>query len=301
MELTLLSGRSNPFLGRSIAEALDTKLGASTIESFPDDEIHIRIRQNLQSHDVYLIQSIAPPVARNLLELLLLADAAMRAGAARLTAVIPYLGYARQDRRAEGNEPVSARLLADLLTTRVHRVIALDVHNPALEGFFSVPMEHLTAVPLLAAAVQDHRKEPSVVVAPDLGAVKLAHRYARQLDLPTAYVHKIRMSGKDVKALQIIGNVQDRFPVVVDDMISTGGTMVSAVEKLLEMECRPEVTLVATHGLLVGDAIQRLKDLPIRHVYVTDSIHRDQIPSLPVGQISLGDLLAGAIHRLHTL
>jgi ribose-phosphate pyrophosphokinase len=160
-------------------------------------------------------------------------------------------------------------------------------------------MEHLSAVPLLADAVHVHRMDPSVVVAPDLGAVKLAHRYASHLDLPTAYVHKVRVGGKDVKALEVIGQVEDRCPIVVDDMISTGGTVVSAVERLLETGCRPEVTLVATHGLLVGDALQRLEALPVRQLILTDSIVRDTSPALPIRTVPLGALLADAIGRLH--
>jgi ribose-phosphate pyrophosphokinase len=211
--------------------------------------------------------------------------------------VIPYFGYARQDRRLRGKEPVAARLLADLLSTRFDRIITLDLHTAAIEGFFAIPVEHLTAVPLLAKRIKEEISSDSTIVAPDLGAIKLAHRYADYLELPVTYAHKLRISGDTVEVRQLIGEVKGCLPVLVDDMISTGGTMVAAVEALLEQDCLPEVVIVATHGLLVGDAIEQLGSLPIKALVTTDSIRQSEKGSLPWEVISISQLLADAIRQ----
>ncbi|MEJ2699999.1 MAG: ribose-phosphate pyrophosphokinase [Desulfuromonadales bacterium] len=298
MQVTIFSGRANPGLAESIASELKLGLGRCTVENFPDDEIRIEIEEDFREHDVYLVQSTSPPVAEHLLELLLLADACRRAGAGRITGVVPYFGYARQDRRAKGAEPVGARLAADLLAARLDRIIAVDLHNPAIEGFFSLPLEHLSAVPLLVETLRPTLSGREVVVAPDLGAVKLAQRYADLLELPIAYVHKERFEGKTVGVRGIVGEVADRVPLLVDDMISTGGTMVSAIRALLDRNCRPRVTVVATHGLLVGEASANLAGLPVDKVLVTDSVSHGREPSLPIRIAGLGPLLADAVGRM---
>lgn len=296
--MTIFSGRANPGLAESIASELNLGLGRCTVENFPDDEIRIEIEEDIREHDVYLVQSTSPPVAEHLLELLLLADACRRAGAGRITGVVPYFGYARQDRRAKGAEPVGARLVADLMASRLDRIIALDLHNPAIEGFFSLPLEHLSAVPLLAETLRSTLSGREVVVAPDLGAVKLAQRYADLLDLPVAYVHKERFGGNAVGVRGIVGDVADRIPLLVDDMISTGGTMVSAVKALLDRGCRPQVTVVATHGLLVGEASANLAALPVGKVLITDSVCQKRELSLTTRIAGLGPLLAAAVRRM---
>jgi ribose-phosphate pyrophosphokinase len=235
-----------------------------------------------------------------LIELLLLGDACRRAGAARVTAVIPYFGYARQDRRASGREPVSARLVADLLQTGgFDRVVAVDLHTTALEGFFAIPLEHLTVVPLLAEAARTGLAPHSVVVAPDLGAVKLAERYGALLLQPVAFVHKTRLSGTEVRAGAVIGDVRDRAPVIVDDMISTGGTIAAAVGALLEAGAVPDVSVVATHALLVGPALQRLAALPLRRLIATDTVIPQAGPAVPLEVASVAPLLAEAVDHLH--
>jgi len=297
MKLSLFSGRANLPLARAVAAGLGVELGSCTVEDFPDGELQVEINEDVQGSDVYLLQSTCPPVANHLLELLLLADSCKRSGAARLTAVIPYFGYARQDRRLRGNEAVAARLVADLLSTRFDRIITLDLHTAAIEGFFAIPVENLTAVPLLAERIKEEISPESTIVAPDLGAVKRAHRYADYLKLPVTYTHKLRISGDRVKVRQLIGEVKGRLPVLVDDMISTGGTMVAAVEALLEQGCLPQVVVVATHGLLVGDAIEQLGSLPIKVLLTTDSIRQPEGVSLPWEVISVGQELADAIRR----
>jgi ribose-phosphate pyrophosphokinase len=299
-KLTLFSGTANLPLAEAVASTLGTALGECSTERFPDDEIRITIHTYIQGHDVFLVQPTCPPVAADFLELMFLADACQRAGAARLTAVIPYYGYARQDRRERPGEAVAARLIADTLCTRFDRVIAVDLHNPAIEGFFDIPVVHLSAVPLLADALRSLSSRDHVVVAPDLGAVKLAQKYADLLGLPVAYAHKVRLNGRKTEVHQIIGEVQGRSPIVVDDMISTGGTMISTVEELLKRGCSPRLTLVASHSLFVEKALERLSAFPIERVLVTDSVPQVRPhPSLSIQIISLKNLLAEAIQRLH--
>ncbi len=294
----VLGGLGNDELTQAVAEALGVPLGHRMIEPFPDGELHVEIEESVRGRDVYLIQSTDAPVADHLLALLLTADAARRAGARMVTAVIPYFGYARQERRAHGREPVGARVIADLLeASSVQRVVAIDLHTGSLEGFFTVPLEHLTAVPLLIEAVRASIRRESVVISPDLGAVKLAERYARALDLPVAVVQKTRLSGLDVRAGSLVGDVRGLAPIVVDDMISTAGTVEAAVHAALQAGAIPEVTVVASHGLFVGPARERLDALPIRKVVVTDSVAQHEA-NLPVHVVGLGGLIADAIRRL---
>jgi ribose-phosphate pyrophosphokinase len=301
MEQTLLAGSANVRLAETVAAKLGTSQGALNVDRFPDGELHVEIKQSVRGHDVYLIQPTSPPVERHLLELLLLADAAHRAGAARLTAVIPYLGYARQDRRASGREAVGARLVAELLAAGglVQRVVVVDVHSPAVEGFFGIPLEHVSAVPLLVESVRNHVTENSVIVAPDLGAAKLAERYARPLGLPVAIVHKRRLSGSEVSVRSVTGDVRGHTPIIVDDMISTGGTVEAAIEVLLSGGCEPELTVVASHGLLVGPAVKRLKVGPLKRIVITDSVRTPEGLELPLEVVSLAPLLARAVDYLH--
>jgi ribose-phosphate pyrophosphokinase len=300
MDLTILAGSSNRSLAEAVASRLGTALGRVGISRFPDGELHLEVQQSIRGDDVFLVQSTSPPVDSNLLEILLLADACRRAGAARLTAVIPYVGYARQDRRATGREPVSARVVADLLqVSGIQRVVAVDLHSPVLEGFFWIPFEHLTAVPTLAGVLRPLVTSESVIVAPDLGAAKLADTYARLLHLPVAIVHKTRVSGEAVSVTGVTGEVRGRAPVIVDDMISTGGTVEAAIRSLLTAGCQPDITVVATHALLIGSALQRLGSLPVRRLIVSDSVELPTALSPLIHPVSLGPLLAEAIGRLH--
>jgi ribose-phosphate pyrophosphokinase len=298
MQMMIFSGRANPGLAEAIASELKVGLGRCTLENFPDDEIRIEISEDVRGQDVYLVQSTSPPVAEHLLELLLLADACRRAGAARITGIVPYFGYARQDRRTKGTEPVGGRLAADLLASRLDRIIAVDLHNPAIEGFFSLPLEHLSAVPLLAEALRPTLSGREIVVAPDLGAAKLAQRYADLLDLPVAYVHKERLGGNTVEVRGIVGKVAGRAPVVVDDMISTGGTMVAAIHTLLDQNCLPRISVVATHGLLTGRAVENLAALPVKKVLVTDSVRHPPGHLRLIESAGLAPLLADTVRQM---
>jgi ribose-phosphate pyrophosphokinase len=300
MDLTILSGSSHPGLSGAIASSLGVALGSREIERFPDGECHIRISQTVRGHDVYIVQPTAAPVEMNLVELLLLTDACRRAGASRVTGVVPYLGYARQDRRASGREAVGARVIADLMQAGgLDRIVALDLHNPALEGFFSVPLEHLTAVPLIAEAF---RPSPlagnGVVVAPDLGAARLADRYGKLLQMPVAIVHKTRISGREVSARTVTGDVEGRQPVIVDDIISTGGTIEAAARALAAAGALSPFAIVATHGLLVEGCRERLAAIRARRLVVTDSVPQPE-SGLPLEVTSVAPILAKAIRHLY--
>jgi ribose-phosphate pyrophosphokinase len=300
MSLTLISGSANPVLAEALAARLGRRLADRTLERFPDGELHVEIREDLRGHDVYLVQPTGPPVDAHLLELLLLADACRRGGAARVTAVVPYFGYARQDRRARAGEPVGGRVIADLMSLGgIARVVAVDLHTAALEGFLGVPLEHLSAIPLLVETLRPAVRPDTVVVAPDLGAVKLAERYARAFDRSVAIVHKTRLTGRDVAVRSLVGDVRDRAPLVVDDMISTGGTIEAAVRAVLAAGAVPEVTVAASHGLFVGPAADRLRGLAVGRFLVTDSVTLPGALPLSLEVAGLAPLLAEAVAGLH--
>jgi ribose-phosphate pyrophosphokinase len=300
MSLIVFAGSANTPLAAAVAEQLGVALGPRLVYRFPDGELHVELQESVRGHDVYLIQSTSPPVEAHLLELWFLADACRRAGAAHLTAVVPYFGYARQDRRASGREAVGARLIADLFAASgLQRLVAVDLHSAALEGFFAMPVEHLSAVMLLVEAVRSLLAPNTVVVAPDLGAVKLAERYGRSLQLPMALVDKERLSGETVRVRRVVGRVEGCPVLVVDDMLSTAGTVQAAIQALLAAGCTPEVTVAVSHGLFVGPAVERLRTLPVRRLLATDSVAAPAHLPFPVHGVSLAPLLAEAIRRLH--
>jgi ribose-phosphate pyrophosphokinase len=303
MSVAILIGSSNYALAEEVAKKLGVELAPRILERFPDGELNIEIQQSVRGCDVYLIETTCPPVDEHFFELFLMADACRRAGATHLTAVIPYFGYARQDRRAHGREPVSLRLLADLIAASgLQRVVVVDFHSPAVESAFAIPVEHVSAVSLLADAVRPSVHKDAVVVSPDLGAVKMAEHYARLLGLSVAIVHKTRISGAEVTVQRISGNVRDREIVVVDDMITTGATIEKAVKALLDAGCSSSgIKVVASHGLFVGKAAERLAQLPIKTVYVSDSVPRPEQFPLPLQVSSLAPLLAETIQRLYRL
>jgi ribose-phosphate pyrophosphokinase len=301
MSLRILAGTANLALAEEVARKIGVQLSQRIAERFPDGELHIELQESVRGHDVYLVQPTCPPVDEHFFELFLLADACRRAGATHLTAVIPYFGYARQDRRSHGREPLSARLVADLIhASGLRRVVAVDLHSQVVESAFGIPVEQVSAVPILVEAVRSSIYGDAVIVSPDLGAVKMAERYAKLLNLPVAITHKTRLSGEDVSVQRIIGDVHHKEVLVIDDMISTGGTMEKAIVALLEAGCSPtHVKVMATHALLVGPAAERLGKLPIERMYVSDSVPtREQFP-VPIHVSSLAPLLAETIQRLH--
>lgn len=298
MSLRIVAGTANPSLAAAVAVALSCEPAACEVERFPDGELR-PVVGDVRGDDVYVIEPTGPAVSDHVVELLLVLDACRRAGADRITAVVPYFGYARQDRRNRSGEAVGARVMVDALgAAGARRLVVVDPHTAALEAMCSVPAEMLTAVPVLARGLESAMPGRAVVVAPDLGAVKLAEHYASLLRCPVAVVRKRRVSGEAVRAEELVGEVEDRAPVVVDDMISTGATIEAAVRVLRAHAAAAEVVVVATHGLLVGSAPERLAAVTSR-LLVTDSLSRADRPGLEVEVRSIAPLLADAIGRLH--
>src|SRR5436305_11776419 len=271
--LQLFSGRSNLPLAQEIAECLDVKLGEANLSEFANGELHCRFGESVRGSDVFILQSHARPVNTSIMEQAFMIDAAKRASAKRITAVCPFYGYARQDRKASGREPITARLLADILRIAgANRVVSVDLHSGQIQGFFDGPVDHLTAMPVLEGYIRAHSDDP-VMVSPDAGRVKVAERYAQHLDADVAFINKRRPKGVDNVAIarEVIGDVEGRQCVIIDDMIDTAGTVASAAEILVDRGAT-EVWAMATHGVLSGPAGDRLKNSPITRVVITNTL-----------------------------
>ncbi len=296
----VLSGSAHPKLAAALASELGLSLGNAEVGAFPDGEVRVEIREHVGGRHVVLVQPTCAPAERNIFELCLMSDACRRAGADRVTAVIPYFGYARHDRRRHEGDAIAVRVVTDLLAAaHVDRIVGVDVHCAAIEALSSIPFVHLSAQAELVNAVDVRDARRIVVVAPDLGAAKLAQRIGRSLGTPVAFVHKLRRSGTEVEVSGVTGDVRDREPLIVDDMISTGGTIEAAAEILLSRGCRPSISILATHGLFVGDALARLGHLPIRRAIVSDSVPEVAAPAFPIERASIAKLLARAIEAIH--
>lgn len=294
----VISGTAHPALTAALAKAAGLSQLACPIARFPDGELDVEVPGAVRGRAVYLVQPLWKAVGEGVLELALLADAARRGGATTVTAVVPYLGYARQDRRERGREALGARVVAELLgASRIDRLVCVDLHSRAVEGCFPWPVEHASGVPALAERLKG-LGEDAVVVSPDLGAVKRAEAVARPLGLPVAVVHKQRLSGDKVAARGVVGEVKGKHAVVVDDMISTGGTLEAAVHAVLEAGAQSEVTVVATHGLFVGPAPERLRELPLLRVLVTDTLPAPPLPGVPLEVVPIAPALAEVVRRL---
>jgi ribose-phosphate pyrophosphokinase len=298
-DLRLYSGTANRPLAEATAALLGVPLGNLELIRFPDGELSPLIQDSVRGQDVFVIQPTSPPVNDHLMELLLTLDAFKRASARRITAVIPYYGYSRQERKARPREAISAKVVANCLTQAgADRVMLLDVHAPAMQGFFDIPVDALTCVGLLARRLAQLPLADAIVVAPDTGRVRLAERFADALGLPLGLMNKRRIDGQ-VQVTHLVGDVRGRAPIVVDDIMA-GGSLVSQLPALLEAGARPEVTLVIIHPLLVGDAPQRLRHPAIKRLFVTDSVYlppERRPPTLEV--VSVAPLLAEAIRRTH--
>ncbi|HSP16027.1 MAG TPA: ribose-phosphate pyrophosphokinase [Thermoanaerobaculia bacterium] len=295
-ESVLFSGSAHPDLAAAIARQLSVPTGECEIERFPDGEVCVHINESVRNRDVFVVQPTAPPVNDNLVELVAFADAFRRAGACRIVAVVPYFGYARSDRRGERRDPIMAAAVADILQTAgIGHLITVDPHSAQLESCFRIPFDSISAVPVLAESVRGQISPDTVIVAPDVGAVRLATRYASVLGLPVVVLHKERESATQTLVTHIVGDVVGRPALLIDDMISTGGTIARSIDALLGAGAKHEVTVMATHGLLLPGA-RELIDMPcVREVVVTDSIPPQRWDKLRV--ISIAQLLASAIRR----
>ncbi|MDZ4827197.1 MAG: ribose-phosphate diphosphokinase [Actinomycetota bacterium] len=273
-KLVLVAGRGHTELSEEVAQHLKVPLADIVLSSFANGEIYCRYGENIRGADLFVFQSHCDPVNDRLMEQLIMIDAAKRASAKRITAVVPFYGYARQDRKAEGREPISARLVADLLTAAgADRVVTVDLHTGQIQGFFNFPVDHLTAVPVLAEYLRTVIDNKAVMVAPDAGGGKLARRFADRLGADIAFIDKRRPKGTHnvAVATEVVGDVDGCTCVIVDDMIDTASTVVSAAELLMDRGAS-DVYITATHGLLSGPAVDRLKNAPIREVIVTDTV-----------------------------
>jgi ribose-phosphate pyrophosphokinase len=303
--LVLTAGNANPKLAQEIAEALGTRLVEAEVSQFSDGEVFVQVNENVRGADVFVIQPTCPPVNHNLMELLIMIDALRRASAFRITAVIPYYGYARQDRKVQPRVPITAKLVADLITAAgTHRVLTMDLHVGQIQGFFNIPVDHLFAAPVLLQYFQqrlaEHAWEDPVVVAPDAGGVERSRAFAKRLGTSLAIMDKRRTGANESRIMHVIGEVRNRDVILLDDIIDTAGTIVQAVSAL-KAEGARRILASCTHPVLSGQAVERLENSEIAEVVVTNTIPlREDQQCKKITVLSVAPLLAEAIHRIHT-
>ncbi|MGI8911912.1 MAG: ribose-phosphate diphosphokinase [Rubrobacteraceae bacterium] len=302
--LMLFSGRGYPQLSERIADRLDLDLGGVQIETFPNGEVYARYLDSVRGADVFIIQSLCRPVNDNLMELLVMIDAATRASAKRITAVIPWYAYSRQDRKTKPREPITARLVANMIQAAgAERVMTMDLHVGQIEGFFAFPVDHLTAMHTFVDYFVDagfRDAEDAVVVAPDTGEAKVAKRLADHLGLPWAILSKTRHGRGESEVTHVIGEVEGRRAIMIDDVIATGGTLVSAAERL-EVEGATEIYAAATHGEFSGSAYEKIEGSPIREVAVTDTLPlKEGEPQSKIHTLNIAPILASTIKNVFT-
>lgn len=304
MRLCLFAGSSNRPLAQKIAEMLGTSLSPATLRRFADGEVFVEIGENVRGKDVYILQSTSPPVNDNLMELLIIIDALKRASVNSITAVMPYYGYARQDRKVAPRTPISAKLVADLLTAAgTSRVVSMDLHAGQIQGFFNIPFDNLYASPVFVEYIRDHfpKGDDLVMISPDAGGVERARAFGKRLNASVAMIDKRRTGPNVAKAMNLIGNVQGKVAVILDDMIDTAGTLCEASEAVRKHGA-VKVWAMATHGLLSGPAIERIKTSDLERVLITDTVPtRDEVRQTEkIAILSVAGILAEAIRRIHS-
>ena len=303
-DIKIFSANSNREVAEDIARCLGLPMGKSQVVTFSDGEISVSIQESVRGSDIFVVQSTSYPVNDNLMELLIMIDAFKRASAARITAVIPYFGYARQDRKAKARDPISAKLVADLITTAgADRVLTMDLHAAQIQGFFNIPVDHLLGVPILAPYFMEHFADCAddlVVVSPDLGSVNRARQFATRIDAPLAIVDKRRPKANVSQVMNIIGNVEGKKVILVDDMIDTAGTICNAARAMIEKGGAKEVYACATHGVLSGPAIERIQDSPIKEMVLLDTIQLPEEKKIDkITVLKVGPVFAKAIERIY--
>lgn len=301
-KIKIFSGNSNPDLAQKICNSLGVPLGTARVRRFSDGEVMVEIGENVRGRDVYVVQSTCAPTNDNLMELLVITDALKRASASTITAVIPYYGYARQDRKAAPRTPITAKLVADLITTAgVNRVVTVDLHAGQIQGFFNIPVDNLYAAPVILDYLKDRFSgEQVVMVSPDAGGTERARAFAKRLQYSLAVIDKRRTGPNVAEVMHLIGDVRDKIAIILDDMIDTAGTLTQAA-KALKQNGAKAIYACATHGVLSGPAIERINASDIEEVVLTDTIpdgNSDQTTT-KIRMLSVADLLAEAIRRIH--
>ncbi|NBX67630.1 MAG: ribose-phosphate pyrophosphokinase [Proteobacteria bacterium] len=299
----LLSGSANVALSKAIADQLGVPLCQAEVRRFSDGEIFVEIQESVRGADTFIIQSTCHPVNDSLMELLIMADSLKRSSAASITAVVPYYGYGRQDRKVQPRVPITAKLVADLLTAAgITRVISMDLHASQIQGFFNIPFDHLFAKPVLTNYIsQNYNPEKLIMVSPDAGGVERARAFAKRLDVPLAIIDKRRVKANEVGGMSLIGDVKGRHAIIVDDMIDTAGTLIQATKVLIDYGAE-QVSAVCSHGVFSGSAYERIRDSQLKEVICTDTIPLS--PALAqlskVKCLSVAPILAEAMRRVQT-
>ncbi len=301
-DIKIFAGNSNRVLAEEIAEKIGLPLGVATVGKFSDGESAINIGEVVRGSDVFVIQSTCTPVNDNLVELLIMVDAIKRASAGRITAVIPYFGYARQDRKAKARDPISAKLVANLITVAgADRVLTMDLHTPQLQGFFDIPVDHLIGVPILASYFSDkfERFDDVVAVSPDVGSVTRTRKFAERLDIPIAIIDKRRPKANVSEIMNVVGDVVNKRVILIDDLLDTGGTIVNGANALMEMGAK-EVFACCTHGVLSGPACSRIDSSCIKELVMLNTIPlpKDK-PTSKITELSVAAIFAEAIERVY--
>jgi len=298
--LKLFAGTANRGLAEKMADYLGMTLGDLAISRFSDGECYVKFKESVRGVDAFVVQPTCPPVDRNLVELLIMMDALRRASAASVTAVVPYYGYARQEKKDAPREPITAKLVADILTAAgADRIVTMDLHAGAIQGFFNIPVDHLTAVPLISNYFESKRLQNVVVVSTDEGRVKTVRQVSSRLRAPIAVGYKYHPVHQRTEMTHLAGDVKGMIPIIVEDIITTGGSVNECVEALLEHGCKPEIYVAATHGVFTGPAFQRLNRPEITEVVVTDTIPGPAGGLDRLTVLSVAELFGEAVKRVH--
>ena len=298
--MKVFAGNSNKPLAQAIAEYIGIPLGKSTVSTFPDGETFVKIEENVRGEDAFVVQSTSPPTNHHLMELLIMIDALRRASASRITAVLPFYGYARQDRKDQPRVPITAKLVANLLVASgASRILTMDLHAQQIQGFFDIPVDHLYAAPVAYEYLKSKKLENLVVVSPDISAIKMAHAYAQVLNADLAIIAKHRRSSTEVETLSVIGEINNQTALVVDDLTETAGTLVCAAQALKEKGAAKILACVSHAAILSAKGAQRLQESAIDELITTDTIFRPTVEGIRVTTLSVASLLGEAIKRIH--
>jgi ribose-phosphate pyrophosphokinase len=298
-QLTLFCGNANPDLAKAVAKQLRVPLGRAQVGRFPDGEIEVKILENVRGRDCYIIQPTSEPANDNLMELLVIMDALRRASAARITPVIPYFGYGRQDRKAQPRVPISSKLVSNLITIAgAHRVLTMDLHAAQIQGFFDIPVDHLYANPVLIDYFKKKKLQNAVAVSPDAGGVERARAVAKRLNYDLAIIDKRRTSPTDADVFHVVGDVAGKNCVIIDDLVDTAGTLVKGCSALKKAGAK-KVYAATAHGVLAGPALERIDNAPLEELVITDSIALNGKKSSKIKVLTIAPLMAEAIKRIH--